>query len=167
MIAFTTTFPRNSSRTSTHAVIVPSTALRTETPSEAPSVSFERGDCFRARHRVPERLRPLARRLPHERGQREADEDHQEGRDEAEGQGRAGPVPRDPRNARPADGDVRQPVLPPTSRWKRAMMLLLGSKNRFCTLSQPPSPSWSMVKSPVRTGNFFRFAFSTLSTTGR
>ena len=36
-------------------------------------------------------------------------------------------------------------------------MLDFGSKKRFCTLSQPPSPSWSIVNWPGRTGNFFRF----------
>ncbi len=52
-------------------------------------------------------------------------------------------------------------------RWNRAMMLFFGSKNRFCTFAQPPRPSWSIVKRPGRTGNFLRFAFSTLFTTGR
>jgi hypothetical protein len=59
------------------------------------------------------------------------------------------------------------PVLPPTWRWMRAMTLSRGSKNRFCTLAQPPRPSWSMVKSPGRVGNFFRFRCSTVLTTGR
>ncbi len=40
MIAFTTVFPRKSSRTSTHAVIVPRTAFSIETATDAPSVSF-------------------------------------------------------------------------------------------------------------------------------
>src|SRR5215210_5679277 len=40
MTAFTSALPRNSSRTSTHAVIVPRTALISETTREAPSVSF-------------------------------------------------------------------------------------------------------------------------------
>jgi hypothetical protein len=40
MIAFTADFPRNSSRTRTHAVIVPSTALRSDTIAAAPSVSL-------------------------------------------------------------------------------------------------------------------------------
>ena len=42
------------------------------------------------------------------------------------------------------------------------MMLFEGSKNRFCTFSQPPSPSWSIVNRPGLVGNFLRFAFSTL-----
>ena len=46
------------------------------------------------------------------------------------------------------------------------MMLFDGAKKRFCTFVQPPSPSWSMVNSPGRTGNFFRFFSSTLFTTG-
>ena len=40
MIALTSVFPRKSSRTSTQAVTVPSTAFRSETASDAPSVSF-------------------------------------------------------------------------------------------------------------------------------
>ena len=40
MIALTTVFPRKSSRTSTQAVIVPSTAFSADTASDAPSVSF-------------------------------------------------------------------------------------------------------------------------------
>ena len=40
MIAFTAAFPRKSSRTRTHAVIVPSTAFRSATSAAAPSVSF-------------------------------------------------------------------------------------------------------------------------------
>src|SRR5439155_11406312 len=40
MTALTSDCPRNWSRTSTHAVIVPATALITATASEAPSVSF-------------------------------------------------------------------------------------------------------------------------------
>ena len=40
MIAFITALPRNSSRISTQAVIVPSTALISATTSDAPSVSF-------------------------------------------------------------------------------------------------------------------------------
>ena len=39
MTAFTNAFPRKSSRTSTHAVIVPSTALSATTSSDMPSVS--------------------------------------------------------------------------------------------------------------------------------
>ena len=40
MIALTSDLPRKSSRTSTQAVIVPSTAFRSETASDAPTVSF-------------------------------------------------------------------------------------------------------------------------------
>src|SRR5687768_1799086 len=40
MIAFTTVLPRKSSRTSTQAVTVPSTALSRATPNEVTSVSF-------------------------------------------------------------------------------------------------------------------------------
>ena len=40
MIALTSVLPRKSSRMSTHAVIVPSTAFRSETASDAPTVSF-------------------------------------------------------------------------------------------------------------------------------
>src|SRR5206468_12222610 len=40
MTAFTSDFPRNWSRTSTHAVIVPSTAFTTETTTATPSVSL-------------------------------------------------------------------------------------------------------------------------------
>ena len=40
MIAFTSVLPRKSSRTSTHAVTVPSTALRSATAIDVDSVSF-------------------------------------------------------------------------------------------------------------------------------
>jgi hypothetical protein len=42
-----------------------------------------------------------------------------------------------------------------------------GSKKSFCTLSQPPSPSWSIANWPGRTGNFFRFLARTLLMIGR
>src|SRR6266516_1414856 len=41
MIALTSDFPRNSSRTSTHAVIVPSTAFRSDTATAVPMVNFK------------------------------------------------------------------------------------------------------------------------------
>ncbi len=64
--------------------------------------------------------------------------------------------------------DVAQPVLPPTCALDaRHDARSSGSKKRFCTFAQPPRPSWSIVNSPGRTGNFLRFAFSTLFTTGR
>ena len=46
MIELTTDLPRKSSRTSTHAVTVPSTAFRTATKNAAPTVSLRAAiDC--------------------------------------------------------------------------------------------------------------------------
>ena len=60
MIAFTTDLPRKSSRTSTQAVIVPSTALSSDDEQRRAERQLQRGDRLRARDRVPEpaRARP-------------------------------------------------------------------------------------------------------------
>ena len=136
------------------------------TASDVPSVIFSAETASGLETASQKLCRALARRLEDERRDRQRDHDGQKGRHKAEGQGRTGPVPRDPRLTRRLDGE-RQPVLPPTCRWMRAMMLDFGSKKRFCTFAQPPRPSWSMVNTPGRTGNFFRFFSSTLFTTGR
>ena len=94
MIALTTAFPRKSSRTSTQAVTVPSTALSSETRSDVTSVNFSAATACGSETALPEPLRTLARRLPDQRSDREEDENGQERRDETEGQGRCGPVPR-------------------------------------------------------------------------
>ena len=64
-----------------------------------PNGELERSDGLGARDRVPEALRAVASRLPDEGRDRKRDHDREKGRHKAEGQDRAGPVPRSPPRA--------------------------------------------------------------------
>ena len=174
MTAFTSAFPRKSSRTSTQAVIVPSTALSSATTSDVPSVSLSAATASGLVTASQNAARAVLRRLADERGDRE----HHDQRRYVVTMPRDRAVPAlSPcirsvwTRAQPcSDGKLgmsrqrltRQPVTPPTCRSIRAITPVLGSKKRFCTLSQPPSPSWSIVNWPGRAGNFFVSPASTL-----
>ena len=127
---------------------------------------LQRGDGLPGSRSPPRTSRPLARRLPDEGGDRQQDHQRQEGRDDAEGQGRCGPVPR-ARARRGRSSATLSQCSPPTLRSIPTMIPVFGSKNCFCTFFQPPRPGASIVNSPGRAGNFFRLRSSTLLTTGR
>ena len=91
--AFTSALPRKSSRTSTQAVIVPRTAFGSETTSDAPRVSFSAATACGLETASQKPVCAVLRRRPDEGGERQHDEHREERRDEAEGQGRSGPVP--------------------------------------------------------------------------
>ena len=74
--------------------------------SDATQRQLERGHRLRAGDGVPEGLRALARRLPHEGGDGQQDENREEQGDKADGQGRCGPVRVRLGAARDGDRDV-------------------------------------------------------------
>ena len=165
MIAFTTDFPRKSSRTSTQAVIVPRTALKRDTASEATSVSFSAATAsgletasqnacvpsLVASHMSAAIGRPTMTirnvvTMPRDRAVAALSLDARARRGPATAisASTAADLPLDPGH------DARLRV-------EEALLHLLPAAE----------PSSSIVKRPGRTGNFLRFAFSTLFTTGR
>ena len=104
MIALTTLLPRNSSRTSTHAVIVPTTALTAETSSAAPRLSLSAATasgCVATDQNCAQAVLP---RRPDERGDRQDDDDRQEHGRETEREGRSRPPRSDDALLRRASG---------------------------------------------------------------
>ena len=74
MSALTKRLPKNSSRSSTHASIVPKIALTTTTISEQTIVSSNAERASGAEIVVPEPVEALALRLPDERRERQQDD---------------------------------------------------------------------------------------------
>ncbi len=164
MTALTAALPRKRSRTSTHAISVPKTALIAAVASEIEQREAEGADRLPRRHRVPERVEAAVERVLDDGGQRQQD-------DEAEPQQRHAhrqpPAREAGAGAPPPDGerDAHEAVDTPASSSILATEPFSGSNISSFTFDQPPRSS--IVKRPEGSGNFDLLASKTSSLTGR
>ena len=161
MSALTKRLPRNWSRTRTHAISVPTTALMTRRDERDADRELERARRLAARDRVPERIEAAFRGADHDGGQGQQDDEAQPQRRDAEAE-----------DARPGGrasqgqgGGGHPAVDTPASSSIFAIAPPSMSKSSSLTFSQPPRSS--MVKRPGGSGNWSLFASRTVSLTGR
>ena len=125
---------------------------------------LQRGHRLRVRDGVPEARRAVLPSTPQTSGgQRQHDDQREVGRDEAEGEGRSGPLPRPARAAwrgRCGRRSASQ-IGPPTCLLDPDHDARFGSNHFLSTVRQPPKILSSILKMPGRAGYFDAYFFAT------